>query len=164
MFSHILVPLDGSHLAEAALPAAMALARNFESELTLVRVLQPPHIMMTAANGSVYAQLIVELRQQAEEDAHDYMQSHQGSLRQQGFTVHTEMPEGENIADALLQAAAKANADTIVMSTHGRGGISRWVFGSVADKVLRHAAVPVLLIRAKEEKADETSLEAEQVI
>ncbi|MCA9916503.1 MAG: universal stress protein [Anaerolineales bacterium] len=154
MFKHILVPLDGSHLAEAALPSALALASNFQSELSLVWVLQPPHLIMTAANGSVYAQLLTEMRNQSEQDAHSYLQAHKGSLQQQGFTVHTQVAEGENIADTLLEVASALDVDTIVMSTHGRGGISRWVFGSVADKVLRYANVPVLLIRAKEETAD----------
>jgi nucleotide-binding universal stress UspA family protein len=164
MFNYILVPLDGSHLAEAALPAAMELANKFDSELTLVRVLQPPHIIMTVANGSVYAQLLTEMHNQSKAEASLYLRSHQGSLQQQGFTVKTEIIEGENVADALLQVASKRNIDTIVMSTHGRGGISRWVFGSVADKVLRHASMPVLLIRAKEERSDEKALEAEMVV
>lgn len=155
MFKHILVPLDGSHLAEAALPAAMEIASKFDSELTLAYVIQPPHIIMTAANGTVYAQLLTEMHQQDEQNANIYIQGHQGSLRKQGYNVHAEITEGENVADALLQIAAKKNIDTIVMSTHGRGGISRWVFGSVADKVLRQALVPVVLIRAKEEGVDE---------
>jgi len=164
MFNHILVPLDGSPLGEVALPAAMALASKFDSELTLVQVLQPPRIIMTDVNGSVYTQLLVELQQQAEQEAHSYIQAHQGSLRQQGYIVHSQIPEGENVADALLQVAAKANVDTIVMSTHGRGGISRWVFGSVADKVLRQADVPVLLIRSKEELVEKETAEKEMAV
>ena len=161
MFNHILLPLDGSHLAEAALPATMELASKFNSEITLVRVLQPPHLIMTAANGSVYAQLLTEMRNQSEQDAHLYLRNHQGSLRQQGYIVHTQVVEGENVVDALLQVASSLGVDTIVMSTHGRGGVSRWVFGSVADKVLRHAEVPVLLIRAKEETLDWQASEVE---
>lgn len=157
MFSHILVPLDGSHLAEAALPPALELASKFNSQLSLVWVIQPPHLIMTAANGSVYAELLTEMRNQSEQDAQNYLRAHQGSLRQQGFTVHTQVTEGENVADALLEVAAALGVDTIVMSTHGRGGLSRWVFGSVADKVLRYANVPVLLIRAKEETAESQS-------
>lgn len=154
MFSHIMVPLDGSHLAEAALPPAIELASKFNSKISLVWVIQPPHLIMTAANGSVYAQLLTEMRHQSEQDAHNYLRAHQGSLRQQGYEVQAQVTEGENIADALLQVAASQQIDAIVMSTHGRGGLSRWVFGSVADKVLRYAEVPVLLIRAKEETND----------
>ncbi len=154
MFNHLLVPLDGSHLAEAALPAATELASKFNSKMTLVWVIQPPHLIMTAANGSVYAQLLTEMRNQSEQDAQSYLRNHKGSLRQQGYDVQAVVVEGENVADALLDVAADRAIDTIVMSTHGRGGISRWVFGSVADKVLRQAEVPVLLIRAKEETTD----------
>jgi nucleotide-binding universal stress UspA family protein len=158
MFNHLLVPLDGSQLAEAALPPALELASKFNSKLSLVWVIQPPHLMMTAANGSVYAQLFTEMRNQAEQDAHAYLNAHQESLRQQGYEVHTQVTEGENIADALLQATESLKADDIVMSTHGRGGLSRWVFGSVADKILRYSDLPVLLIRAKEETPDSPDL------
>jgi nucleotide-binding universal stress UspA family protein len=164
MFNHLLVPLDGSHLAEAALPAAMELASRFNSKITLVWVIQPPHLIMTAANGSIYAQLLTEMRNQSEQDAHTYLRGHQGSLRQQGYTVSATVTEGENVADALLNVASSLGVDTIVMSTHGRGGISRWVFGSVADKVLRHAELPVLLIRAKEETLDSKARNKEVVV
>ncbi|MBK8899950.1 MAG: universal stress protein [Anaerolineaceae bacterium] len=164
MFNHLLVPLDGSHLAEAALPAATELASKFNSKITLVWVIQPPHLIMTAANGSVYAQLLTEMRHQSEQDAHNYLRSHKGSLRQQGYNVQAVVTEGENIANALLDVVTNREADTIVMSTHGRGGISRWVFGSVADKVLRHAEVPVLLIRAKEETSEWKPREVETVV
>ncbi len=164
MFNHLLVPLDGSHLAEAALPAAMELATKFNSKITLVWVIQPPHLIMTAANGSIYAQLLTKMRNQSEQDAHVYLRGHQGSLRQQGYTVTASVTVGENVADALLDVASSLEVDTIVMSTHGRGGISRWVFGSVADKVLRHAEVPVLLIRAKEETLDSQAKDKEIVV
>ncbi|GJM41944.1 MAG: universal stress protein [Ardenticatenaceae bacterium] len=162
MFKHILVPLDGSQLAEAALPPALKLANKFNSELTLAWVIQPPHLIMTAANGSVYAQLLTEMRNQSEQDAHNYLHEQQNSLQQQGYVVNMHVAEGENVADTLLNIAGALAVDTVVMSTHGRGGISRWVFGSVADKVLRYANVPVLLIRAKEETADwhQTQMEA----
>jgi len=164
MFNHLLLPLDGSPLAEAALPAAMELASKFNSTITLVWVIQPPHLIMTAANGSVYAQLLTEMRHQSEQDAQSYLRRHQGSLRQQGYSVQAIVTEGENIADALLDVATNREVDTIVMSTHGRGGLSRWVFGSVADKVLRQAEVPVLLIRAKEETTDWKVRETETAV
>jgi nucleotide-binding universal stress UspA family protein len=154
MFNHLLVPLDGSHLAEAALPPALELASKFNSDISLVWVIQPPHLIMTAANGSVYAQLLSEMRNQSEQDAHAYLKAHQDSLQQQGYVVNTQVTEGENVADALLQVATQLKVDAIVMSTHGRGGLSRWVFGSVADKMLRYADVPVLLICAKEDLSE----------
>lgn len=150
MFKHLLVPLDGSHLAEAALPAAMELAAQFDSQITLLRIIQPTHLIMTAADGSLYTDLLTELRQQTETDARQYLHSHLNKLRQQGYRVEMQLNEGEAVAENILETAERKNADTIVMSTHGRGGISRWVFGSVADRVLRQATIPVLLIRAHE--------------
>jgi nucleotide-binding universal stress UspA family protein len=91
------------------------------------------------------------LRQQEHDEAEAYLRGLQGSLQQQGFTAHRHVMEGEGVAQIVLDIADTQHADTIVMSTHGRGGVSRWVFGSVADKVLRHADIPVVLIRATEE-------------
>lgn len=153
MFNHILIPLDGSPLAEAALPTALELANHFDSEITLVRVNHIPTIT-TSTSGPVYAELMLEVRQQTQKEAEAYLKAHQGSLRQQGYRVHAHITEGEPVADILLDLVDTLNADTIVMSTHGRGGMSRWVFGSVADKVLRGSHVPVVLIRADEKTAN----------
>jgi nucleotide-binding universal stress UspA family protein len=150
MFKHLLGPLDGSHLAEAALPAAMELAAQFNSEITLLRVTRVPYIA-TGMDGTSYADLIVNLRQQEHDEAEAYLRRIKGYLRQQGYIVHHDVLENEGIAQTILGVAEGHNIDTIVMSTHGRGGISRWMFGSVADKVLRQADIPVVLIRATEE-------------
>ncbi|MEW5985716.1 MAG: universal stress protein [Chloroflexota bacterium] len=154
MFKHILVPLDGSPLAEAAIPAALELAGKFGSEITLLRVTYPPYIATSITWGSAYAELITEMRSQAFAEAEEYLRAHQGSLRQQGHKVHAHIVEGEPVADLILDMLDSLGIDAIVMSTHGRGGLGRWVFGSVADKVLRKAHVPILLIRAEEKAAD----------
>ncbi|HID52577.1 MAG TPA: universal stress protein [Anaerolineae bacterium] len=154
MFKRILVPLDGSALAEAALPAAVTLAEQFNSELILFRVVTPQHFI-THIDGSVYAELLVELRQQNSDAAYQYLMGVKETLADKDIAVRTVLLEDEQVAEAILENAAKMDVDTIVMSTHGRGGISRWVYGSVADKVLRQADMPVLLIRASEEKEAE---------
>lgn len=154
MFKHILVPLDGSPLAEAAIPAALELASKFDSEITLLRVTYPPYIATSITWGSAYAELITEMRNQAFAEAEEYLRVHQGSLRQQGHKAHAHIVEGEPVADLILDMLDSLGIDAIVMSTHGRGGLGRWVFGSVADKVLRKAHVPILLIRAEEKAAD----------
>lgn len=146
MFKHLLIPLDGSPLAEKALPAALELAGRFNSQITLLRVIQPPYVL-TNVGGSNYAALFTALRDQAEEEAKSYLTIQQNSLRQQGYQVHAQIMNGEPIAEIILQVAETSQADTIVMSTHGRGGFSRWVYGSVADRILRYANIPVLLIR-----------------
>jgi nucleotide-binding universal stress UspA family protein len=147
MFKHLLLPLDGSPLGEMALPAALELATHFDSEITLLQVVRPPYIA-THVGGGAYAEMILGLRDLARAEATAYLKGHQGSLRQQGHRVHAHLSEGESVAELIVDAAASLDVDTIVMSTHGRGGLGRWVYGSVADKVLRSACVPVLLVRA----------------
>ncbi|MCA9941120.1 MAG: universal stress protein [Anaerolineales bacterium] len=148
MFKHILVPLDGSALAESALPVALEVAQKFDGEITLVRVVLPPHVV-SHTTGAAYASLITGLRELAYEEAESYLKTQQGSLRQQGHIVHCKVVDGEPVADIILDVAEGLPVDLIVMSTHGRSGVSRWVFGSVADRVLRLASMPILLVRAQ---------------
>ena len=148
MFKHILVPLDGSHLAETALTAALEIAAKFESEITLLRVVLPPFTIYSV-DGRAYADVLIAMRQRAHNEAENYLKALKSSLRQKGYIVHAQIAESESPATAILDVVEAQNMDGIVMSTHGRGGLMRWVYGSVADKVLRHANVPVLLIRAK---------------
>jgi nucleotide-binding universal stress UspA family protein len=150
MFTHLLVPLDGSRLAETALPATLALAAKFDSTITLLRVVRPPDIS-TSTSGTAMTEVLTMLRTYSHEEAESYLHSHQRALRQQGYKVHRHVVFGDAVADIILEVTEERDIDAIVMSTHGRSGLSRWVFGSVADKVLRQAKVPVLLIRAQEE-------------
>ena len=158
MFKNILIPLDGSHLAEAAIPAALELASRFDSKICLLRVTRTPYVA-SGLDGSAYAELIVTLRQQEWAEADDYLQIMQHTLREKNYRVETFVREGEPVPEVILDIASEADVDTIVMSTHGRGGISRWVFGSVADRVLRQANIPVVLIRAKEDLMNWTQAE-----
>jgi nucleotide-binding universal stress UspA family protein len=149
MFQHLLVPLDGSELAEQALPPASALAKQFNAEITLLRVIQPPYVA-THISGSAYGEVIGSLRRIAYEEGLTYLKEWQSKLRQEGYRVHIHMVEGDDVAGIILNLIGTLETDTVVMSTHGRGGISRWVYGSVADKVLRAATAPILLIRASD--------------
>lgn len=153
MFKHILVPLDGSQLAETALVAAKEMAARFDSEIMLLRIVTPIHPTIEMG-GDAYASLLVNLRKQAFEEAEVYLKQKRNILRNQGFRVQAHISEEQPIAEAIVHIVKSLNVDTIVMSTHGRGGLSRWVYGSVADKVLRSADVPVLLIRATEDPVD----------
>lgn len=147
MFDHLLVPLDGSQLAEKALPAALELSTRLQSQLTLLRIVQPPHII-TPGRGAEFAELTVTLNQEAHHDAENYLQNQQETLRQQGYEAQIKVVEHEDVAEAIWETAESLHADLIVMCTHGLGGLKRWVYGSVADRVLRHAQIPILLIRA----------------
>ena len=147
MFKHLLIPLDGSPLAEQALPVALALAARFGHTVTLLRVAQPPYVV-TGIGGSVYAELALGMRDQIHEEAQAYLAAVRESLQTADVDVRMQVAEGDPAADVILQIVDELGVDTIVMSTHGRTGLSRWVFGSVAERVLRSASVPVLLIRA----------------
>lgn len=143
MYRRLLVPLDGSSLAEEALPHALNLARRFGSELVLLRVIISPYAIV--APDLVLAGTdpnLPELNQQAQQ----YLDS-----------VATQLPGAESartivcegpVAEAILEHAAALDVDLIIMSTHGRGGVSRWVYGSVAERVLQGSVCPVLLIRS----------------
>jgi nucleotide-binding universal stress UspA family protein len=146
LFKHIVVPLDGSGFAEAALPYALEMAAQFDSDITLLRVIMPPRIGEGALSPES-ANYVIRMRDDLYKEAIDYLQQQKGSLRQQNFRVHYQVVESEDIAAEIINAVRGADADTIVMCTHGRGGISRWLFGSVATRVLQSAHVPVLVIR-----------------
>lgn len=144
MFTHLLVPLDGSELAEIALPMARAVAERFGSRITLIRAVHlPPYI----GDGLDFTDLYTNLDQSMQQEAREYLDEKQRVLKAAGIDTDYHLVVGEPPADAILLAADELGADAIVMSTHGRSGMMRWVFGSVADRVLQRAKVPILLSR-----------------
>jgi nucleotide-binding universal stress UspA family protein len=146
-FQHILVPLDGSDCAEQALEQAIALGGLMQSQYTLIRVVGP--LIATGLDPLGYAVVggfeppLEELRAQAEA----YLEQKAASLRQRGLTVQTQAIIDQQPALAILNAAQTLNVDLIAMTTHGYRGLTRLLLGSVADKVLRGASIPVLLQR-----------------
>lgn len=146
MYKRILLPLDGSKLAEAALPHAVHLARQFDSQLVLLRVVVSPYAIV--APDLVLAGTDPDLRELSTH-AEQYLKGIGAQIAGQGIDVRTVVSEGP-VAEAIIDHALALDVDLIVMSTHGRGGVSRWVYGSVAERVLQGAACPVLLIRSVE--------------
>lgn len=122
----ILLPLDGSPLAERALPYAERLARATDAHIVAVRAVSPP----------VPADLLSE--------AESYLKGVASRLRDQGLSVETAASAGAP-ADVILQQARERSVGMIILSSHGRSGVGRWIYGSVADQVLRQTPVPVLL-------------------
>ena len=129
MFRTIVVPLDGSAQAERALPYARRLAQASRGRLVLVRA----HVPSDKA---------VEAERQL---SRSELQAAVDGARRDGFDVEARFVEGR-AADVIYEAAGDVRADLIVMSTHGRSGIGRWLYGSVADEVLRRMPVPVVLV------------------
>lgn len=144
MYRRILVPLDGSKVAEGVLPHARALAFAEGAELVLLRVAANPVLEFTFSDPSVAQSVLEDLETQSKK----YMAGIEESLKQDGFLVSTLIREGA-VADSILRTAEEIGADVIAMSTHGRTGAARWLLGSVADRVVRNSSIPVLLIRAR---------------
>jgi nucleotide-binding universal stress UspA family protein len=141
VYSTILVPLDGSALAERALPYAVTLARASHARLSLVRA-----ALAHTLPGAEPSEAQVAVVQRAERE----LEATAESLRSAGLTVETHVYYDE-AARAIVDATERQGVDLVVMSTHGRGGLGRWVYGSVADRVLRRMAAPVLLVPAAAE-------------
>jgi len=159
MFDKIVVPLDGSELAEEALGKAQELATKLQSSLILVqavdtlaqRMSAPPALMESPAAAAASVELLQAALEAEKEAAHKYLGRLRERLAAGGLKPEAFVGEG-SAANVILEVASEQKADLIVMSTHGRGGLGRLVFGSVADAVLRRSAVPVLLIRSRERK------------
>lgn len=147
MVSPILVPLDGSRLAEQALPCAVMLGKGLSAELVLLRAVS----METDADEALkeIGLEIDRLMDQAEAEAEGYLEKVAAQIREPGLGVSQAVRRGP-AAEAIVDYANQTDAQQIVMATHGHSGISRWRYGSVAERVLQSANVPVLLIRAKE--------------
>lgn len=143
-FNRIAVPLDGSALAEEALDTVLGSFRTEGLELTLLQVLPPPVTYLSASfTPSVSAELLADL----ETDAQRYLDRVARRIGRPGLTVRTRVFVDANAARGILAFASGGSVDLIAMTTHARGGLARLVVGSVADKVVRGAVVPVLLMR-----------------
>jgi nucleotide-binding universal stress UspA family protein len=151
VYKKILVPLDGSKLAEVALAHVEQLAWEQGSSLILLRVVRPPRAVEYTRQEEMMA-LNREREAVFKRDAETYLAARRGELRDKNLEVSTHIILSEAVATAILDFAESEGVDLIAMSTHGRSGLGRWVYGSVADKVLQGATCPVLLIRAKREE------------
>jgi len=142
----ILVPLDGSPLAEEALDAGAALARIWDAELTLLQVVRPvlPSPDLTLPVPSAYDE---ELTAMYRTQAQDYLDDVVERIRAQGLRATGVAVVGWNTVDSILDVARPERVALVVLATHGRGGLRRFALGSVADKLVRSADVPVLVYR-----------------
>jgi nucleotide-binding universal stress UspA family protein len=145
MTNRILVPLDGSNLAERALPWARMLARGLSAELVLLRaVTLPAELKDTLGDADVAVEkALVAL----DADADRYLGQVAGQFEDNGLRVHPVVYRGP-AAEVIVDYAQRADIQLIVMATHGYTGHSRWRHGSVAERVLQTASVPVLMVCA----------------
>jgi nucleotide-binding universal stress UspA family protein len=154
-FRHVLVPLDGSDTAERVLPRAAELAEQCAARLTLVHFVQPAFVMALPGMLSGFAASSTDPADNGDvvESAHKYL----GDVRSVYGHVTREIDEAVlpatfSVSDDILEYADEHSADLIALATHGHGGVRRFVVGSVADKVIRGASVPVLVYKAQQFK------------
>jgi nucleotide-binding universal stress UspA family protein len=147
MYQKIMVPLDGSELAECVLPQVEAIAKGCQvSQVDFVRVLEP--IPPSADEGFILtADTLEQIDADRKAAAEDYLKSLVKRLEYNGTEFKWKVIFGK-VADSLSEYADQNDIDLIVIATHGRTGISRWAWGSVSDRILRSSFLPILMIRA----------------
>ena len=147
MYQKIMVPLDGSELAECVLPHVEAIAGGCQvKDIIFVRVVEPLHL-----RGGVETGFSPEERQRLEAESMDVARNYLNQVisrsKYDEIGARSEVLFG-TVTDTLADYAENNDIDLIIIATHGRSGISRWVWGGVADRLLRSACVPVLIVRA----------------
>jgi len=148
VYKRVLVPLDGSALAEGILPFVLQVAGPLDLEIELLRVVRPVPPSVTELSRDV----VVEDVEARLEECRAYLEAVARDLVDRGVRVRVHARRGEPAAE-IVRAARELGADLIAMTTHGRSGLGRLLHGSVAAAVLRDAHVPVLLLRASEAEA-----------
>ncbi len=145
MYQTILVPLDGSPRAESILPHAEALALKFGAKVILLQVVEPSVSIITPYDMVPYYDPKEAERMLGE--AKGYLAGKEGEFTAQGITVRSLVESGP-VVTVILDVAAREHADLIAMASHGRTGLGRVFYGSVAAGVLHRADRPLLLVRA----------------
>lgn len=148
MYKTILVPLDGSGRAEAILPHVQALAAAHQSLVILLGVVEPGPVLVDPHETRV--QLYLDELKRRTDDATTYLDTRCGELNAMGLNVETRLVHGP-VVEAIIQIAESEGADLIAMASHGRSGLGRVFYGSVAAGVLQRVDRPLLLIRSREE-------------
>ncbi len=144
MYQKILVPLDGSELAECVLPHVEAIAKGCEvKEVIFIRAVEP--FLRGAYSFSEKELKHFELENR--EFAKEYLNQLMGRIKYDGASIQTVAITGKAV-ESITDYATRNAVDLIIIATHGRSGVSRWARGSVADRLLRSSCIPVLMVRA----------------
>ncbi len=152
MFTNILVALDGSELAEQALPMAQDIARSSNATIHLIQVVSRQPELEAARGGDTSIQAVELTRDLAHQlvearlsRGREYLEGIAGQLQSEGFEAETAIQEGAAVEN-IVDYSREHGIDLVVMSTHGYGGVKRLVLGSVTDRVIRSCEVPVLVL------------------
>jgi nucleotide-binding universal stress UspA family protein len=143
MYKKILVPLDGSELAEVVLPHVKEIAAGYgEGKVMLLRIVEP---LPAGTPPAVDFEVVQKAGAKA---AEEYLARMKAQLSKEGLNVEAKVLIGRP-AETIIEFAQRNKVDLITLATHGRSGITRWVLGSVADRLVHSSSIPVLLIRPK---------------
>lgn len=152
---HLLIPLDGTPLAEQILEPALTLGRAMQADYTLLRVVTPVYPVTLPAEPAIFGSVATDIMERVEKthadlkrEAGQYLEKVAQRLRGEGLKVQTRVVVEDQPGVAILECA-KAPIDMIAIETHGRGGLSRLLLGSVADKVIRGSKLPILVHKPK---------------
>ena len=152
-FNNILVPLDRSGVAECVFPHVSGIAAGYDSHrVTLLHIVEPHFLLASDYYDYGNQQYLIEEYQRIERmnknAATKYLKKIMGKTGLDDSVVHIEVITG-NVAESVVDYTKSDKVDLIVMASHGRSGVSRWVLGSIADRVLHYSDLPVLLVRAE---------------
>ncbi len=148
MYQKILVPLDGSQLAECVLPHVEAITKGCGvHDVMFVRVVEPFYAPSGEDSYAFNDEDVRRVNSENKTAAENYLGKVVKQVSYDGVIVQSEVLSGR-AAESIADYATKNEVDLIVIATHGRSGISRWVWGSVTDRVLRSSCVPVVMVRA----------------
>ena len=152
MYQTILVPLDGSARAEHILPHVENLALHYKAKVIFLQVMEPlqivsPSLYVTSALTDTVKESLNDFNRRYE-DVNTYLSGRQGEFREKGIDVRKFVEQGP-IVETVIAVARRENADLIAMASHGRSGMSRVFYGSVAAGVLQQIDRPMLIIRSR---------------
>jgi nucleotide-binding universal stress UspA family protein len=148
MYKKILVPLDGSKLAECILDHVASISIGCHAkEVVFLTVMEPFHMPSGADSAILNNEKIKQINTEIRAEAENYLKKMIGRIKYEGVAMKSEVITG-NPAEIIIDYATENEIDLIAIATHGRSGVSRWVWGSVADRVLRSVCIPVLMVRA----------------
>ena len=146
VLSKVIAPLDGSKMGEAALRYVEALAKKASTEVVLFHALERQYHFAIAADTYVQVPYTDAEMKPVKAEAQAYLDHVAQRLAEKGLNVRKEIREGK-AAESIIDFAGQSGINLIAMSTHGRSGLSRWVFGSVADKIIHSSCARVMVVR-----------------
>ena len=148
MYNKILVPLDGSELAECVLPHVEVIAKDCNVPNVILATVVEPIDMRGGIGHMLGDEDRKKINARHKASAKKYLKQLMSRVNIEGTNVQSEIIKGKTAADAVADYVSSNNIDLIIIATHGRSGVSRWFLGSVADRILRFSCVPVLMVRA----------------